>query len=148
MTSRQVNVGLPGPVVPGPPPIPNPVEVGVAGGINPTIPPVSGSGPVIPPSNIPRPSANFQPAVDDKEKAVKSGDEPLPMYTPPGFCAQTVYGCCSDGMIAKIDEFGSNCPRSRPTTTGGLSSLLAVRVINQLFPPRDPRPRVEEPGYR
>jgi hypothetical protein len=124
--------------------VPGPVQIGSSNsGINPNIPDRAELASTTP-------SVNFKPAVDDKEKAVKPGDEPLPMYTPPGFCAQTVYGCCSDGMIAKIDEFGSNCPRSRPTTTGGLSSLLAVRVINQLFPPRDPRPRVrvEEPGYR
>ena len=107
-------------------------------------------------------SVNYQPFVDDKEKAVKSGDEPLPMttdpvlepvagssdinvdLTPPGGCAGTEYGCCPDGIRAQVDEFGSNCPRSRPRTTGGLSSLLVFRVINQLFPPRDPRPRVRD----
>ena len=81
---------------------------------------------------------------DREENDLKPGDKPLPMYTPPGFCANTVYGCCPDGMTARDDENGSNCPRSRPRTTGGLSSLLVFRVINQLFPPRDPRPRVGE----
>ena len=124
MNSRQFAVGVSAPV-----------EVGGAGGINHNIP----NSAELAATN---PSVDFKPAVDDKEKAVKPGDEPLPMPTIPGLCGQSVYGCCPDGMIAKIDEFGSNCPRSRPTTTGGLSSILAVRVINQLFPPRDPRPRV------
>jgi len=118
-----------------------PAPVGGSGGFNAYIPDRKELAATTPSVDFTKESTTLP---DRQENDVNSGDEPLPTYTPPDFCANTVYGCCSDGMIAKIDEFGSNCPRSRPTTTGGLSSLLAVRVINQLFPPRDPRPRVGE----
>ena len=142
MTSRQ------------PPAIPEPVVVGGAGGINPVIPPgpvpvpvpVPEPGPPnIPPSNIPPSKPVVPPSSLPRPSLGSSG----PRYsTPPGGCAGTEYGCCPDGIRAQVDEFGSNCPRSRPRTTGGLSSLLVFRVINQLFPPRDPRPRVVEERER
>ena len=133
--------------------IQDPFVVGGAGGFLPNgpsppptpmpgLPPVPEPGPVVPPSNIP-PSNPVPPPSSLSRPNVGSSDLNVDL-TPPGGCAGTEYGCCPDGIRAQVDEFGSNCPRSRPRTSGGLSSLLVFRVINQLFPPRDPRPRVGE----
>jgi hypothetical protein len=33
---------------------------------------------------------------------------------PQGTCAQTVFGCCPDGINSKMDYYGTNCPGYRP----------------------------------